>query len=43
MIRSVTDRTPYGEHTDVRTRRDGEPTGGLPDDDELLDLDVLSD
>jgi hypothetical protein len=42
LIRSVTERTPFSEHTDIRTRRDGEPASCLPDDDELLDMDVPS-
>jgi hypothetical protein len=34
LIRAVTTNTPVTVHGDVRLRRDGEPIGGLPSDDE---------
>lgn len=37
LIRTVTTNTPVAIHPDVRLRRDGEPTGGLPDDNALPD------
>ena len=33
LIDAVTSRSPISEHQAVRLRRDGEPVGGLPDDD----------
>ena len=35
LIEAVTRRSPISEHQAVRLRRDGEPVGGLPDDDAL--------
>lgn len=37
LIRAVTTNTPVAIHAEVRLRRDGEPAGGLPDDDVLPD------
>ncbi|MDA0163143.1 hypothetical protein OM076_22910 [Solirubrobacter ginsenosidimutans] len=31
LVKATTERTPAGEHAEVRRRREGEPKGGLPD------------
>lgn len=41
ILNWVTVRTPLKEHAEVRRRRDGEPAGGLPDENEPDDEDDL--